>query len=402
MSNPSIDNPLDKAGPIVAAIAISVIGALFYNLLPIVLGTAQDYRQLDNQQIGLIGSAFYAGYTLVVISAFFWIRRINWRLAAYIAMPIAAAGMYLGTLNTSYPLLLISVFMAGGAFSAVYGLGTTALGDTTHATKWFGVKIAVEAGSGVILLFMLPGLIIKPWGFDGLLIALAIIVLLFIPFVYFLPARGHKGELEVLSQEISPANSSTNLFAVWAAIAATAFFFTGETAAWAFIERIGNDAGFEAELLGRILALTLIFAVLGSCVVAAIGERFGYHLPIVTAGLIFFAGLLCLTGADHLMIYILGCCVVMFSVGFGIPLYVSFVAHLDLDGRYVVLTVPAIGFGAMVGPGAAGSLSQHFGLIGVILFGAAFVAIAMALVLAAMRNHSRVQNATMAINPNNP
>lgn len=401
MSDQTTANPLDKAGPIVAAIAVSVIGALFYNLLPMVLGTAQDYRQLDNQQIGLIGSAFYAGYTLVVISAFFWIRRINWRLIAYIAMPIAALGMYLGSLSSSYPLLLISVFIAGGAFSAVYGLGTTVLGDTTHATKWFGVKIAVEAGAGAILLFALPGLIIKPWGFDGLLVALSVIVLLFIPFVFLLPTKGIKGESAELLQEVTPSSSSTNLFAVWAAIAATAFFFTGETAAWAFIERIGNEAGFEAELLGRILALNLLFALLGSCAVAVIAERFGYLAPIVAAGLIFFTGLLFLMGSDDLLIYSIGSCTVMFSVGFGIPMYVSFVAHLDLDGRYVVLSVPAIGFGAMIGPGAAGSLSYHFGLVGVIMFSAALVAIAMVLVLMAIRNHNRIQANTLAISSGN-
>lgn len=397
MSNQANANPLDRAGPICAAIAISVIGALFYNLLPLVLGTAQDYRQLDNQQIGLIGSSFYAGYTLVVISAFFWIRQINWRLIAATAMPVAALGMYLGTLTTSYPLLLLSVFVAGGAFSAVYGLGTTLLGDTNQATKWFGVKIAIEAGIGAALLLTLPALVINTWGFDGLLITLALIVLLFMPVIFLLPVEGVKSAAEDLQQGSAEATAMTKLFAVWAAIIATALFFTGETAAWAFIERIGNEAGFAPQTLGRVLSLTLLFALLGSCVIAAIADRFGYLLPILAAGFIFFTGLACLAGADKLLIYAAGSCIVMFSVGFGIPMYVSFVAHLDPDGRYVVLTVPAIGFGAMLGPGAAGTLSNNFGFLGVILFSATFVTLAMALILLAVRHSNRVQSDRLVV-----
>jgi len=52
---------------------------MFYNLLPMFLGVAQDYRQLDNQAIGLLSLMFFAG----------------------------------------------------GAFSTVYGIAATALGDTT-------------------------------------------------------------------------------------------------------------------------------------------------------------------------------------------------------------------------------------------------------------------------------
>ena len=40
-------NPMDAPTILIAAIAASAIGALFYNVLPMYLGAAQDYRGLD-------------------------------------------------------------------------------------------------------------------------------------------------------------------------------------------------------------------------------------------------------------------------------------------------------------------------------------------------------------------
>ena len=62
------------ASVITSALVLSGIGALYYNMLPLYFGMAQDSRQLTNSQIGAMGFAFFLGYNLLMISAFFWIR----------------------------------------------------------------------------------------------------------------------------------------------------------------------------------------------------------------------------------------------------------------------------------------------------------------------------------------
>ena len=42
----------------------------------------------------------------------------------------------------------------------------------------------------------------------------------------------------------------------------------------------------------------------------------------------------------------------------GVPFAVAEIAELDVDGRFVIFSVPAIGLGAMVGPGVAGALDR--------------------------------------------
>ena len=55
---------IDVPAIIVAGVGVSAMGALFYNLLPLVLGAAQDYRGLTDQQIGLLSTAYFLGFTL--------------------------------------------------------------------------------------------------------------------------------------------------------------------------------------------------------------------------------------------------------------------------------------------------------------------------------------------------
>ncbi|NNK96831.1 MAG: hypothetical protein HKP41_20965, partial [Desulfobacterales bacterium] len=102
-------NPLDRYTIIFAALIGSALGALFYNILPMYLGMAQEYRQLSSGQIGIVGSIFFLGYNVITISAFYWIRRFDWRLIAAVATPISALAMGAGAYIQSYPILLLSV-----------------------------------------------------------------------------------------------------------------------------------------------------------------------------------------------------------------------------------------------------------------------------------------------------
>jgi len=87
MNSPIQKNAMDAGTIVVAGVIASAIGALFYNVLPIYLGTAQDYRGLDNRAIGFLSSAFFFGYNVATISAFFWIRRFSWSLIVGITAP---------------------------------------------------------------------------------------------------------------------------------------------------------------------------------------------------------------------------------------------------------------------------------------------------------------------------
>lgn len=380
-------NPMDAGTVIVAALIASAIGALFYNVLPLYLGSAQDYRGLDNRAIGFLSSAFFLGYNVVTISAFFWIRRLSWALIVAVSTPVAAVGLFAGTLTDSYWLLLLSVAVSGGAFAAIYGVGTTILGDTTNPGRWYGVKIAAEALTGAVLLLVLPSTAIARWGFDGTVFGLIIVMVFLSPFLFWTPAHGTKGpESEVLPIDVpEPAASgrATQSPFIWGAILATLVFFAGASAIWAFIERIGAQGGHDPAAVGVLLAVTLVFAVIGSLSAAVLGGRFGNVGQFIAGGGVFLAGLLTLSASQSFSLYAAGACAVTFAIGYMLPVAVTEIAELDVDGRYVVLSVPAIGIGAMAGPGTAGVLTQSGNYTALLLFGAATVVIASLLIATA-------------------
>lgn len=356
---------MDAGTIVAAAIIASAIGALFYNVLPIYLGTAQDYRGLDNRAIGFLSSAFFFGYNVVTISAFFWIRRISWTLVVAISTPIAAASLAVGTMMTSYAALLVSVGVAGGAFAAIYGIGTTVLGDTSNPARWFGIKIAAEALLGAILLLVLPATAIARWGFNGTVIGVIVAMVFLAPFLFWIPASGCKGPNSEAQNEKAGARQTPH---IWGALAATLVFFTGASAIWAFLERIGAQAGFDAAAMGILLSITLVFALVGSLLAAALGGRLGNVKPFIGGAILSLIALLLLKDSSSLITYSIGACTQTFAIGLMLPFAVTEIADLDLDGRYVVLSVPAIGIGAMAGPGIAGALSQSGSFNPLLLF----------------------------------
>ena len=63
----------------------------------------------------------------------------------------------------------------------------------------------------------------------------------------------------------------------------------------------------------------------------------------------------------------------------GLPFAIAEIAELDRGGRFIILSVPAIGMGAMVGPGVAGALAEGGSFTPVL--GAASAAIILSMVL---------------------
>jgi predicted MFS family arabinose efflux permease len=360
-------NSTDVGTVIAAALIVSAIGALYYNLLPLTLGMAQDYRGLDNREIGFLSSAFFLGYNIVTISAFFWIRKVSWSMVVAMATPVAVTSLYAGTLFPGYLLLLLATVIAGGAFAALYAIGTIILADTSNPARWYGIKIAVEAFAGAILLLVLPGTAIARWGFDGAVFGMILCIIFLSPFLFWIPHQGSKKQCD--TAEIFAARAPQSVF-IWGTLLATLIFFSAASAMWAFVERIGAQDGYDQETVGALLSVTLIFALLGSILAAVLGGRFGNTRPYVVGGVMFLISLSVLNDEVVFTQYAIGACLLTLAIGFMLPIAITEIAELDLDGRYIVLSVPAIGIGAMIGPGIAGVLSQSGSFLPLLLFGA--------------------------------
>jgi predicted MFS family arabinose efflux permease len=375
---------MDRFSVILSGVVISALGALVYNLLPLFLGTAQDFRELSDQAVGILSSGFYVGFTLTTVTAFFWIRKLSWRKVTWFAVPVAALALVLAGYAGSYALLLAGIFISGGAFSALYGIGTTVLSDTSNPARWYGLKIASEAGVGAIMLLILPGLVIARWGFEGMMVAMAAVLFLLAPLLAWLPSTGTKGGGEQ-GQHVTVKLEPELRTALWMGLAGVMVFLFCTTMIWAFVERMANEAGFDPVATGNVLSLTLVFAVGGSLLAMLMGERFGAGKPFTVACLVLLFSLYLLAQVGSLWDYGLASCTFTFAFGLGIPYVVTIVADLDVDGRFVVLTVPAIGIGVMIAPAVGGVLTSDGGYQTILWVGAAAAVVALILSLFALR-----------------
>jgi len=358
---------MDRKQVILSAVVLSTLGALFYNLLPVFIGVSQDYRELDNKSVGLISSVYFAGFTLTTGTAFFWIRRINWKTVTWTAVLIGSLALLLAGYSHNRSTLMLCMFVAGGAFSTVYGIGATALGDTSNPARWYGLKISAEALLGAILLFVLPATLIASYGFMGLMAGMVLTVLLLAPALCWLPSKGHTPYKKDGVPWPMPAKLK---LAVWMGLFAVMSFIFSATLIWAFVERLANTAGFEQVLVGKILSLTLVFAVSGSLLAVVLGDRFGSGKPFAAAILLFLVALAWLSQTVTVTHYAIGACLLTLAIGIGICYVISIVADLDMDGRYVVLTVPAIGAGVMSAPAIGGFLTLSQGYTAIFILGA--------------------------------
>lgn len=366
-------NVFDRWQIVTAACVISAVGASFYNILPIFVGSLQDTMQLSHTRIGFIPSAFYLGFGMIAATAYFWIRKVNWRYLGIVAIIASVLALVLLAMSTSYATLITAIILVGICFGILYSLGSTILGDSGNPARYFGIKIGIEMIIGVVLLFSLPVLVIQRWGFSGVIISLIIVVIVLGGTVLWIPVKGLKGVHNTTENaEYKPGS----VLPIWSSLFALVFFFGGMTSVWTFVERMAMVANIPPATIGKILAASLLIGIVGAVGAAFLGKRIGTILPLIVG--LFFCVIADISLALDIteLSYLLSTSVFGIAFAFTIPFMLSLLSDLDYNGQFIVLSVPAISIGIIVFPSISGLLIAEQSYLGVNIFAAVFIAIA--------------------------
>jgi len=353
-------SPTLTRGALSGAVAASAIAMLFYNVMPLYLGSLQDAKGFSSEQIGIVGSVFFVGLNLVSASAFFWITRVEARLTSLLASVLIALLLPASAALTSYGAALAATLVIGGASGGLAAIAATLIGASAQSTRWFGIKVAAETAAGVILLFALPATLIPRFGFMGTALGMAGVVALLIPLVLLLG----RGSIAVAGadapgreQQVAAARRHDGSWPVWRALGATLIMFLGGSAIWAFEERIANVHQFDAEWVGQVLGISLIASAIGSLAGGALGVRLGTSRAYwIGTGLMILGVLGVAEPSANPTYYAIGACLFLTGWGVAVPLLYARVADTDPNGRYIALSIPAIGVGSIIGPAMAGFL----------------------------------------------
>jgi MFS family permease len=349
------DNQL-KTSFLWASVTTATAGFLFYNVMPMYLGQLQESTGLETSQIGLIASIYFLGFNLVSLSSYLWIRKLppfQTALAGTFALIIVL--LLASRSNEFLYQAIISAFI-GGLSGAIGTIGVTIVGDTDNSARWYGIQVAAEALAGVVLLFLLPVTLIPSYGFAGVIYGMVIMILILLPSYYYLSRK----PIQVIGLDSSEPDDRhetvRSALHAWMGLIAMVLLFVGSAAVWAFVERIAAINDFDPEAVGKMLGFSLFFAVIGSLAAGAVGDRFGNAWPYILNCLVLIVGVVTIAVTENLAAYTLGACLFMFGWAAAFAFLFAIISDVDPNGKFIALSVPALGLGSMVGPGVAGFL----------------------------------------------
>lgn len=363
---------------LVAVVGTGASAAMIFNILPVFLGKAAENYALGDSEVGWLGSIYLAGFGLSSVSASLWLQRVNRRALALAIYAAAGLLLLLGATLDSYSLFATLLFIIGYALGTLYTLSFVLAGEFQDATRAVGVKLGGEVALGALLLFLLPVFVYPAFGFGGMLVALAAVLLAISPCARLVPPRA---KLVPASSKTAKSTSKNISRPTLIGLQALLVFTVCQSAVWSFSERAGVRRDYEAADVSIALSIAVLLGGLGSLIAAAVSERFGKLKPLRFAVTAYFLSMLTLAFNWGFLAYALAIGLFFFVWMFTLPYFVSEIAGSDSSGRGTSLVTACFAFGSMLGPIAAGYLVSSQGFLWLYMAAAWFAMIAYYMVV---------------------
>ena len=354
------------------AVLLSAFGTLNFQIQPVLVGAFAVAFALTDRQAGLLAGSEAIGSFLVCLSGLLWLRRVNWRLVAAIALASMAAGSVLVGLCTNLGQLLAVRALASVGGGALYLVALTCLCDSPHADRAVGLSVVAQLMLGSAMFLVLPPVLAE----HGLMVMMTVIAATlcagFILLPWLAPGAPHQGV--PLPSDVPRAAVAWLPLLV---VACLLCFQMSLASIWAYIELMAADIDIPMVETGRILALALPLSACGSGLAAWLGTRYGRTVPLLVAlvGMgMTLTWLAQVSDARGLFWAFLGQQVFW---TFGVPYFFGLLGDLDDSGKLIALAPVAQTLGIILGPLIAAAFLTGAGYLPVIIVAATTGAVAV-------------------------
>ena len=369
MIKSDLNNPRTIAG----AVGVLVMVPMFFLVMPMYVGALSEDYGFSNDQIGYLISIELGGAALASFTALFWLRRINWRSTVLVLlMTLAIANWISIEADGVYEKLQIIRAVAGSSAGAMMAIAIAALGDTSHPDRNFGFGVAGQLGVSGCLLLVLPYFISR-WGAASVFAVFLVASLAALPFSRWLPSAGEQS----VGAKLTDLRS---LLPIWG-LAGSVAIFVGQSAVWAFVERMGSAAGLSAGFIGLALGFSVLSGLIGALAASWLAAGKGRLVPMGLAMIGQVFCLIFLLGNFSATIYL--AVVIFYSVcwNFWLPYQMAVIAAKDISGKFVALITLSQALGVALGPALAGSMIGQNNFDPVVWMGIGFAILAMIMFL---------------------
>ena len=341
----------DKPSTIAAAVLVSVIGGFPIFTLPIIGPVLQEQLGFTIQQAGQVAPVEVLGVGLASVLAIFWIRRVNWRIAALIAVAAVVIGNVLTTFQSDPTVLTVIRFLTGfiGEGTA-FALGLSIIADTKETDRNFAYVIAAQVAFGVVTLLTLFRFSAAFGSIGGIYIPLAAFAVLVLLMLKFIPEGGAKVVPEAQTAQ------APSMAIPMVGLAVLLIWCTGLGAVWAFMASIGMAGGLESTSAGDALAISSTVAILGALAASVMADKFGRLAPVSIALIVQMIMLSVLTGDMTFARFAATAAVFQIFWNLTGPYLMATIASSDASGRAAVLIPAAQTGGFFLGPYIAAQL----------------------------------------------
>ena len=355
--------PPQGALVIAVTLCLCVTGTMIFKVLPLVVGAAANSYQLTAAQLGALASSDLAGIALASVLAPLWVRRVDWRLAARLALALVVLGNLLSIVHMQLAPLLAVRFVTGLGEGTATGLALTILGSTRNPDRNFGLAMAAPILLGMLGFRFLPA-VVEQWGFGGVMAVFAAIAFIILLTQQWLPRRAP------VVQHTGPGDGTAGSL-VFVALLATGLNHLAIGAVWAFVERLGSAAGLAPDTVGSALASAVMVGFFGALAATVLAGRWGRGLPLVASVAGQLLALLLLADPADPFTYTLAVCLFQFCWLYAGAYQLATISLADTSGRFFVLTIAFQAGGITLGPGLAGWLIGAAGFSAMLLLAAA-------------------------------
>jgi len=357
----------NERSAIVASIAVAVVGWAVFMGLPILVGALVDYRGFTEEQVGYLASADLGGMFISSVIVSLYVARMDRRFWVTVGILVAVIADVAAIYSYDFASMMLIRIVAGIGAGFCYSIALANLAATTETARNFSFLIFTFVSVNFLELYSLE-IISDRWGVGGIFVTFIIINLICLMAWPFLP-RGKYGDEHAHSKaegeyaiatghmpDGEAAGARPFNLAVLGTLCLTAIacFYIMVGAFWAYIERMGVQAGFEDNFIAAALSITTLLSVLGCFVAYKVSRKRGQSKPLLAAPVLIAVVLIWL-GLNTVAFTFVAVLMIYQLLWNGVDIFqLGTISNIDHSGRYIALVPAAQGLGQTMGPSVAG------------------------------------------------